>query len=34
MIQQGWKRIIVYEGGWEEWTSETDLVEKAETLKN
>lgn len=30
MNQRGWKRVAVYEGGWAEWTSETDLVEKVE----
>jgi rhodanese-related sulfurtransferase len=34
MNQQGWKRVAVYEGGWAEWSTETDLIEKAETLKN
>jgi 3-mercaptopyruvate sulfurtransferase SseA len=27
MLANGWKRLAVYEGGWEEWSKETDFVE-------
>lgn len=27
MLGKGWKRIAVYEGGWAEWSKETDMVE-------
>ncbi len=26
MIQDGWTRVAVYEGGWEEWSRETDFI--------
>lgn len=30
MIEGGWKRIAVYEGGWAEWSEETDFVSSEE----
>jgi rhodanese-related sulfurtransferase len=36
MIEGGWKRVAVYEGGWAEWSQETDFVsteEKPEAAK-
>jgi rhodanese-related sulfurtransferase len=36
MIEGGWKRIAIYEGGWAEWSKETDFVsteEKPEAAK-
>jgi rhodanese-related sulfurtransferase len=33
MNERGWKRIIVYEGGWAEWSQETDLIEKTDAPK-
>jgi rhodanese-related sulfurtransferase len=29
MLSQGWSRIAVYIGGWEEWFEETDFIETA-----
>ncbi len=26
MLEGGWKRVAVYEGGWEEWSAETDFT--------
>ncbi len=31
MLPQGWKRLAIYEGGWEEWSAEMDAVETTET---
>lgn len=31
MLQDGWKRVAVYEGGWEEWSKETDFVATGST---
>ncbi len=31
MLENGWKRLAVYEGGWEEWSAEMDAVETADT---
>jgi 3-mercaptopyruvate sulfurtransferase SseA len=28
MLQNGWKRLACYEGGWAEWSLETDFIEK------
>jgi rhodanese-related sulfurtransferase len=30
MIENGWKRLAVYEGGWAEWSKESDFVAKGE----
>jgi len=28
MLEHGWRRLAVYEGGWDEWSRETDFIEK------
>jgi rhodanese-related sulfurtransferase len=33
MVDAGWKRVAVYEGGWAEWSAETDFVAKDEGSK-
>jgi len=30
MLSQGWKRIAIYTGGWDEWMEETDFVEASQ----
>ena len=33
MLQNGWQRLAVYEGGWEEWSKETEFIATGETAE-